>query len=395
MINPEAMCLDDEHWMEQAIELARCGLYTTHPNPRVGCVIVKDGKLVGKGFHFRAGEAHAEVHALRDAGEEAKGATAYVTLEPCSHFGRTPPCCDALIEGGVSRVVAAMQDPNPEVAGQGLKRIKQAGISVASGVLEQDARTLNPGFLKRMEAGLPFVRVKQAMSLDGRTAMASGESKWITGPQARSDVQRLRAMSDTIITGVDSIIHDDSSLTVRESEVGLSPDLAKEVTKKQPLRVILDSHLRIPETSKILSLEGETLVVCCEGTSSEKQAAIQNLGATVWVQPAVLGSNSQQIDLTLLLERLVQERAINEVLVEAGASLSAGFMNAGLVDECWTYIAPKLMGSSARPLMSITMDTMSEAIPLSFDQVCMLGEDIKVISKSALSGSAVSSPSKR
>jgi len=383
VINPEAMYLEDEHWMSRAIELAQGGLYTTHPNPRVGCVIVKDDEVVGEGFHFRAGEPHAEVHALREAGDKAQGATAYVTLEPCSHYGRTPPCCDALIAAGVSRVVAAMQDPNPEVAGRGLTRIEQAGISVASGVLEEEARLLNPGFLKRMEEGLPYVRVKQAMSLDGRTAMASGESKWITGSEARSDVQRLRAMSDAIITGVDSIIHDDSSLTLRKDELGLASELAVEAIKHQPLRVVLDSQLRIPETAKILDLEGESIVICLDSSDQEKRQRLEAKGVTVWTQPVASLLESNKLDLNQVLNDLVEQRSINEVLVEAGASLSASFINESLVDECWTYIAPKLMGSSARPLLNLSFDAMAEAIPMSFDDVSVVGDDIRVISRYA------------
>jgi len=383
VINPEAIYLEDEHWMSRAIELAQGGLYTTHPNPRVGCVIVKDDEVVGEGFHFRAGEPHAEVHALKNAGDKAQGATAYVTLEPCSHHGRTPPCCDALIAAGVARVVAAMQDPNPEVAGRGLVRIEDAGISVASGVLEDEARLLNPGFLKRMETGLPYVRVKQAMSLDGRTAMASGESKWITGSEARSDVQRLRAMSDAIITGVDSIIHDDSSLTLRKDELGLASELANEAIKHQPLRVVLDSQLRIPEASKILALEGETVVICLNSSDEEKRQRLEAKGVTVWTQAVASVGESNKLDLNQVLNDLVEQRSINEVLVEAGAGLSASFINEKLVDECWTYIAPKLMGSSARPLLNLSFDAMAEAIPMSFDDVSVVGDDIRVISRYA------------
>lgn len=386
MINPEAINIEDEKWMSQAIELAREGLYTTHPNPRVGCVIVKKDQVIGQGFHFRAGEPHAEVHALRDAGDEAVGATAYVTLEPCSHFGRTPPCCDALIASGVSRVVAAMKDPNPEVAGKGLQRIQDAGISVVSGILEEEARELNPGFLKRMETGMPYVRIKQAMSLDGRTAMDSGESQWITGPQARSDVQRLRAMSDAIITGVDSIIHDDSSLTLRADELGLQADLAEQVIKHQPLRVVLDSQLRIPEHAKILSLPGETILVCSDRSDQTKVASLKAKGVTVWQQTQL---SNGQIDLSLLLLQLAKQRSINEVLVEAGAQLSASFIKTcsegeRLVDECWTYIAPKIMGSTARPLVTLPLDTMSQAVPLAFEEVSPMGEDLRIISKPVL-----------
>ena len=226
----------DRSWMSRALMLAERGLYTTEPNPRVGCVLVADGEVVGEGWHVRAGEGHAEVNALAQAGERARGATAYVTLEPCSHFGKTPPCADALIKAGASRMVAAMQDPNPQVAGNGLQRLREAGIAVECGLLEEQARALNPGFIKRMQQGLPWVRVKLAMSLDGRTAMASGESKWITGPAARADVQRLRARSGAVVSGADSVLLDDSALTVRASELGLPPDEAAAAAERQPDR---------------------------------------------------------------------------------------------------------------------------------------------------------------
>jgi len=231
--------------MARALQLARKGLYSTHPNPRVGCVIVADGELVGEGWHVRAGEPHAEVHALRQAGERARGATAYVTLEPCSHYGRTPPCAEALVRAGVGRVVAAVQDPNPQVAGNGLALLRSAGIEVASGVLEAEARELNCGFIKRMESGLPFVRAKLAMSLDGRTAMASGESQWITGPAARAEVQRLRARSSVVLTGADTVLMDVARLTVRGAELGLDAETTALALQRPPLRVLVDGRLRV------------------------------------------------------------------------------------------------------------------------------------------------------
>lgn len=234
----------DAHYMARALELARNGLYTTHPNPRVGCVIVRDGQIVGEGWHVRTGEPHAEVHALRAAADKARGATAYVTLEPCSHYGHTPPCADALVSAGVARVVAAMQDPNPDVAGRGMQRLAQAGIEVRSGVLEVEARALNKGFLKRMEHGLPFVRVKLAMSLDGRTAMASGESQWITGPAARAAVQRLRAEASVVLTGADTVLADGARLTVRAAELGLDAETTALAMSRPPLRVLIDGRLR-------------------------------------------------------------------------------------------------------------------------------------------------------
>ncbi|GAA3910392.1 bifunctional diaminohydroxyphosphoribosylaminopyrimidine deaminase/5-amino-6-(5-phosphoribosylamino)uracil reductase RibD [Litoribacillus peritrichatus] len=370
---------EDRQWMQRAIELAREGWYTTHPNPRVGCVIVKDQEVVGEGFHYRAGEPHAEVHAIRDAGEKAQGATAYVTLEPCSHFGRTPPCCDGLIAAGVSRVVAAMEDPNPQVAGKGLARIQAAGIDVASGLLEAEARALNPGFLKRMEHKLPYVRVKQAMSLDGRTAMASGESKWITGADARSDVQRLRAQSGAIITGVASVIHDDSSLTVRKDELGLADTLSNDIVAKQPIRVVLDTHLSIPETAKLLGLDGKTIIVCSNALNAEQEHKANFLAekATVIKAPLVEG----RIDLGWLLTVLADTHEVCDVLVEAGATLCGQFLALDLVDEYWVYVAPKLMGAQARPLVDLGYSTMSQALNFEFEDAVMLGRDLRLIAR--------------
>ncbi len=263
----------DAHYMARALELARKGRYSTHPNPRVGCVIVRAGVVVGEGWHVRAGEPHAEVHALREAAENARGATAYVTLEPCSHFGRTPPCADALVKAGVARVVVAMQDPNPEVAGRGLKRLADAGIAVHSGVLEGEARALNQGFLKRMEHGVPFVRVKLAMSLDGRTAMASGESQWITGPEARSAVQRLRAQASVVLTGADSVLADNARMTVRPAELGLDPELTALAERRPPLRVLIDGRLRVPLEAAFFTV-GPALVVTCTPGASERYRAL-------------------------------------------------------------------------------------------------------------------------
>ena len=317
MTTPE-FTSDDHRWMTRAIELARKGMYTTRPNPNVGCVIVKDGLVVGEGFHYRAGEPHAEVHALNQAGKQAPGATAYVTLEPCSHYGRTPPCCDGLIAAGVSRVVAAMKDPNPQVAGTGLSRIESAGISVASGLLEEEARDLNPGFLSRMERQLPYVRAKQAMSLDGRTAMASGESKWITGADARSDVQRLRARSSAVISGVESIIHDDSSLTVRENELGLSESLNRDITAFQPIRVILDTHLRISPEAKVFGLDGLTIIVCGENLPLARSDKVKMLEKDAKLLKAPLLSG--RIDLKWVLQTLAQDYSVNDVLCVTHAS---------------------------------------------------------------------------
>lgn len=301
----------DAHYMARALELARKGLYSTHPNPRVGCVIVRDGEVVGEGWHERAGEPHAEVHALRQAGERARGACAYVTLEPCSHHGRTPPCAEALVKAGVARVVAAMQDPNPQVAGNGLKRLADAGIEVASGVLEAEARALNPGFLKRMEHGLPYVRVKLAMSLDGRTAMASGESQWITGPAARSAVQRLRARSSVVLSSASSVLADNARMTVRGAELGLEADTAALALSRPPLRVLIDGRLRLPLDAPFYQA-GPALVV----TAAEDDPRYAANGQELLRLPGADG----QVDLRQLLVELAR-RGINEVLVEAGPGL--------------------------------------------------------------------------
>jgi diaminohydroxyphosphoribosylaminopyrimidine deaminase/5-amino-6-(5-phosphoribosylamino)uracil reductase len=354
----------DTAFMAEAIRLAQKGIYTTHPNPRVGCVIVKDGQIVGRGYHVRAGEGHAEVHALREAGELARGATAYVTLEPCSHFGRTPPCADGLVNAGVARVVSAMQDPNPQVAGRGLQKLRDAGIQAEVGLLELQARALNPGFIKRMETGLPFVRVKLAMSVDGRTAMQSGESQWITGSTARQDVQRLRAKSSAIITGIGSILIDDSALTVRADELGLSQ--AEEIAKRQPLRVVLDSTGRMTGQAKILKQPGRTLWI----TTGEREMP----GAEVITPESIDG----RVDLRWLLNYLVETEQVNEVLVEAGAELSGAFVAAGLVDELIIYMAPTLMGSSARPLLQLSLDKMAQQKRMSMVDLRQLGTDIRM-----------------
>jgi len=358
----------DAHYMARALELARKGLYSTHPNPRVGCVIVKDGRIVGEGWHVRAGEPHAEVHALREAGELARGACAYVTLEPCSHHGRTPPCADALVNAGVARVVAAMQDPNPRVAGNGLKRLAEAGIEVASGVLEGEARALNPGFLKRMEHGLPFVRIKLAMSLDGRTAMASGESQWITGPAARSAVQRLRARSSVVLTSAASVLADNARMTVRGDELGLDAETTALVLARPPLRLLIDSHLRLPLDAPFFQA-GPALVVTAAADDPRYAAA----GHTLLRIPGEDG----RVDLRQLLAELAR-RDINEVLVEAGPGLAGAFAQLGLVDEYQLFIAGKFLGSSARPLLDWPLARMSEAPALKITEMRAVGDDWRV-----------------
>ena len=361
----------DQRFMARAIQLAERGLYTTGTNPRVGCVLARDGQIVGEGWHVRAGEGHAEVNALRQAGEQARGATAYVTLEPCSHFGKTPPCADALIKAGVSRVVAAMQDPNPQVAGNGLQRLRDAGIEVSCGVLEAEAQQLNPGFIKRMQQGLPWVRLKLAMSLDGRTAMASGESQWITGPQARADVQRLRARSDAVISGADSVLLDDSALTVRAAELGLEPELAQAAAAQQPLRVLIDGRLRVPLTQRLFRETGPVLVVCSE--HSQRGPEYQASGAELLAMPGAAG----HVDLPQLLAELAR-RGCNEVLVESGAVLAGAFWRAGLVDELVVYMAPRLLGSRARPLLELPFDSMAEAMDVQITDLRAVGNDWRI-----------------
>jgi diaminohydroxyphosphoribosylaminopyrimidine deaminase/5-amino-6-(5-phosphoribosylamino)uracil reductase len=365
---------DDHRYMAHALQLAEQGLYTTDPNPRVGCVLVRDGVVVGEGAHLKAGEPHAEVHALRMAGEQAVGATAYVTLEPCSHHGRTPPCADALVKAGVARVVAAMQDPNPLVAGQGLARIAAAGITTASGLLEAEARRLNLGFISRMERGRPFVRLKLAASLDGRTAMRSGESQWITGAAARADVQRLRARSSAVVTGVETVLHDNASLTVRAPELGLSPELAEQAASRQPLRVVLDSQLRLPAGAKLLSLPGEILIATALSQDHPRAAALIQSGARILSLPGTEG----RVDLGALLVLLAEEYQCNELLLECGATLAGAALQAGLVDELVLYMATTLLGSSARPLLELPLERMAQQQRLKLTDSRMLGEDLRL-----------------
>lgn len=368
----------DLHYMARALELARKGIYTAHPNPRVGCVIVRDGHIVGEGWHVRAGEPHAEVHALRQAGDKASGATAYVTLEPCSHHGRTPPCADALVNAGVARVVAAMQDPNPDVAGKGLLRLMAAGISVQSGVLESEARILNKGFLKRMEHGLPYVRVKLAMSLDGRTAMASGESQWITGPAARSAVQRLRAQSSVVLTGADTVLADGARLTVRPDELGLDAEMTALAVTRPPLRVLIDGRLRVPLDAPFFQA-GNTLVVTCAAAEARERYHAQGH------EMLALASSEGHVDLRKLMVELAA-RGVNDVLIEAGPRLAGAFTRLGLVDEYQIYIAGKFLGSTARPLLDLPLAQMSEAPALKIVEMRAVGDDWRVIAIPATAG---------
>ncbi|HLY96332.1 MAG TPA: bifunctional diaminohydroxyphosphoribosylaminopyrimidine deaminase/5-amino-6-(5-phosphoribosylamino)uracil reductase RibD [Sideroxyarcus sp.] len=352
----------DSQWMAQALRLAERGLHTTSPNPRVGCVLVKEDKAVGEGWHERAGEPHAEVHALRAAGKAALGATAYVTLEPCSHHGRTPPCADALIAAGVKRVVVAMQDPNPLVAGQGLQKLRAAGIEVECGLMEAAARELNVGFVSRMTRGIPWVRSKIAASLDGRTALANGTSKWITGDAARHDVQHWRARSCAVLTGVGTVLADDPQLNVREIS-----------TVRQPLRVVLDSELRISPRAAILQ-NGQTLIYTASSDTS-KRRALQAGGAEL----VTLAGKGGQVDLSAVLDDLGR-RGINEVLVEAGRTLNGALLQAGLVDELVLYLAPQLLGDAARGLAAMgELTQLQQGVALKWQDMRQVGNDLRIV----------------
>lgn len=363
---------DDTRHMARALELARRGLYTTDPNPRVGCVIVNDGVVVGEGWHERAGTPHAEIHALRAAGERARGATVYVSLEPCCHQGRTPPCSTALIEAGVGRVVAALEDPNPQVAGGGLAALRAAGIDASIGPLAAVARDLNLGFVQRMQHGRPYVRLKLATSLDGRTALAQGESKWISSDAARLDVQRLRARSSAILTGVNTVIADDPALTVRAFDIG-----------RQPLRIVIDRQLRCPPTAQLLRLPGQTLIVYAEH-HAERAATLEAAGAQLLSLPDTRGG----VDFAALGAALAA-RQINEVLVESGAGLSGALLSARFVDELIVYLAPHVLGSSARGMFDIpALDTMQARIGLHIRDVCAIGEDWRITAVPRRAGAA-------
>lgn len=349
--------------MARAVELARRGLYTTDPNPRVGCVLVRDGNVVGEGFHERAGGPHAEPAALAVAGEAARGATAYVTLEPCSHFGRTPPCADALIAAGVERVVYALDDPNPRVAGGGAARLRQHGIAVESGLMAEESAALNPGFLRRMRGGLPWVRVKLAASIDGRTALANGESRWITSKAARNDAQYGRARSSAVVTGVGTILADDPAMNVRVPE-----------SDRQPVRVVLDSTLRTPSDSRVIDREGQVLVIGVQDDAG-RRASLERQGVEVQIVPAVAGRPDPHAVLQLLTQR-----QMNEIWLEAGATLAGEFLRLGLFDELVVYLAPTLLGPDARPLAGVpALADLEQRMRLRFGEVRRVGDDLCLV----------------
>ena len=348
----------DHAHMARALQLAARGLYTTSPNPRVGCVIVQHGLVVGEGWHERAGTPHAEVNALKAAGDAARGATVYVTLEPCSHHGRTPPCAEALVNAGVGRVVAAMTDPNPLVAGGGISMLTLAGIEAEVGLMEAEARALNPGFISRMTRQRPWVRLKTASTLDGKTALANGASQWITGEAARADVQRLRAHACAILTGSGTVLADNPRMNVRDFDIG-----------RQPLRVVVDSALRTPADAAILPA-----FIACNHAEPAARAALERAGAEIVELPGLDG----RVDLLALLTLLAQ-RGINELHFEAGATLNGELLAAGLVDEWMAYVAPMAVGDDARGLFSQPpLTTLADAARFRLADVRQLGEDLRL-----------------
>ncbi|MFK8067784.1 MAG: bifunctional diaminohydroxyphosphoribosylaminopyrimidine deaminase/5-amino-6-(5-phosphoribosylamino)uracil reductase RibD [Gammaproteobacteria bacterium] len=350
----------DQKYMNRAIQVARKGLYTTHPNPRVGCVLVKNDQIIGEGYHRKSGERHAEVNALDHAGAAANGAICYVTLEPCCHHGKTPPCTDALIEAGIGEIFIGMKDPNPLVAGKGIAALEAAGIKVTTGICTKQAEGLNPGFIKRMKSGLPYIRIKIGASLDGRTAMASGESQWITSEASRKDVQKWRARSSAVVTGIETILADDPSLNVRDPEL--------DIASRQPIRVVLDSHNRFPANSKMCELPGETLVMTTKKTDQKNRIQIDS-------------NIDQKVDLEKAMGKLA-EKEINEVLVEAGSTLSGAFIQAGLVDELIIYLAPKFLGSAAKPLLELTgLEKLSDCVQLDIQGMKKIDKDIRIMAK--------------
>ena len=354
----------DQQFMAEALRLAEKGLFTATPNPRVGCVIVRDGQVAGTGWHEKAGGPHAEILALGAAGARARGATAYVSLEPCSHHGRTPPCIDALIQAGITRVVAAMQDPNPRVAGGGFARLREAGIQVETGLMQDEARALNIGFVARMSRGRPWVRMKIAASLDGRTALANGQSQWITGPEARRDGHAWRARACAVLTGIGTVRDDDPQLNVREVE-----------TPRQPLKVVVDSRLQLPLAAKLLQ-SGRALVASAVEDKAGI-AALRDKGAEVVVLPDARG----KVELTQLMRELAR-RELNEVHVEAGVKLNGSLLAAGLVDELLIYLAPSILGDGARGMFNLPeIADLAQKRLLQFTDVQTIGQDLRILAR--------------
>jgi diaminohydroxyphosphoribosylaminopyrimidine deaminase/5-amino-6-(5-phosphoribosylamino)uracil reductase len=357
--------VDSAH-MARALQLAARGRYSVHPNPMVGCVIVRDGQVMGEGWHEKAGEAHAEIHALQAAGGRAAGATVYVTLEPCAHQGRTPPCAEALVAAGVDKVVGAMEDPSANVSGRGFEHLREAGIAVETGLMQDAAERLNEGFLSRVRRGRPFVRLKLAASLDGATAMQNGESQWITGPAARHDVQKLRAASGAVMTGIGTVLADDPSLNVRDEGI--------DTRGLQPLRVVLDTHLAMPANARMLTIPGETLVCCAAGCDTDR------FGDGT-AEAREFGAHGDRVNVFEVLAALA-EREVNDVLVEAGPRLSGYLVEKGLVDELVIYLAPHIMGSETRGMFATPhWLALGDRQALKMTDIRRVGEDLRITAR--------------
>ena len=360
--------------MNLALKLAKKGIFTTTANPRVGCVLVSRGHVVGTGYHKRVGEPHAEVFAIENADDFAEGAIAFVTLEPCSHHGKNPPCADALINAGIKKVFICNLDPNPLVAGKGIAKLKAAGIKVKLGTKSQKGAKLNQGFFHRMKTGLPFVRLKMAQSLDGRTAMKNGESYWITGKQARSDVQYWRARSQAILTGIETVLQDDCRLTVRVADLPKKHQkLPNDFDSYQPMRIVLDTHLKINTQAKIFQSPGRSVVMTASNDHN-KIKQLEAVGAEVIHIPLADG----KIDLNAALKWLGNEH-INELLVETGATLAGAFLQQKLINQLIIYTAPVIMGSSARPLFEINIEEMHERLHIDNFRIKKMGKDLRLI----------------
>ncbi len=352
-------------FMRQALQLAEKGLYTTSPNPRVGCILVKNNQIIGQGFHQKTGEPHAEVYALQQAGKKAKGADVYVTLEPCSHYGRTPPCANALVNAGVKRVFIASLDPNPLVSGNGVKLLEAAGIYVYSGILAKQAVLLNKGFFKRMRQNMPWLTLKMAMSLDGRTAMASGESKWVTGTEARQQVQKMRARSSAVLTSIKTVLADNPAMNVR-----IKNDLNPALKIKQPVRVILDRKGELSGKEQILHLEGQVLVYTQNAHLTDRLQSLQSVEVIVQTEAAHLSLKNIARDLA--------KRGMNEIHIECGPQLAGVWIQSGLLDELVIFMAPKLMGSNALPLFHLQIDKMSDSIDVNIQSIRPVGQDYQI-----------------
>ena len=356
----------DSAHMARALQLAARGRYSARPNPMVGCVLVNNGTVVGEGWHERAGEPHAEINALRAAGDKARGAVAYVSLEPCAHQGKTPPCTEALITAGISKVIAAMEDPYEEVAGRGLEALRDAGVEADVGLMQAAAEALNTGFLSRVSRGRPHLRLKIAASIDGAIAMDSGESQWITGPEARDDVQKLRARSGAVMTGIGTVLADDPSLNVRSSSIDIHGD--------QPLRVVLDSRLRMPLTAAMLTLPGNTLVCCSDDDNASR---LRDAGAEV----QTFGAHGDVVNVFEVLAALA-ERKINDVLVEAGPHLAGYLLEKDLIDELVIYQSPHIMGSNTRGMFTTpTWLMLADRKTLDITDTRRIGADTRITAR--------------